>query len=422
MSDGDFRELVHESLVNYGRREVTDWAWGRFESTLTFAPSNGDDLSAIVKAVEEAEAELSSPQRIMYLAVPPTAFVPISRALASSGLVGKETKLVIEKPFGVDLESARHLNEALREVFDESQIYRIDHFLGKEGVQNVLALRFANGLFEPAWNADHLDYIQIDVPERLTIEGRGDFYERTGAFRDMVVTHLLQILGFLAMEAPGAFDARSLHKEKLAVFEAIEPLDPRRVVFGQYEGYHSEPGVAPSSRTETFVATEVFVDNARWQGMPFYLRTGKAMAESHQTVTLGFKRPPGDFFPGNPHEVARRRQNELIFELADPGGVTIAISAKRPGPRMVLQPVRCSFAPDADAASHELEAYERLLHDVMLGDPTLFNDSESIEQLWKVAAPVLEHPPEPFVYRQRSWGPEEASELIAPHRWHLPES
>jgi glucose-6-phosphate 1-dehydrogenase len=293
-----FRAIVHQALLDFGRKEVTEEAWGTFSETLSYVTSTDTDLTALVEAIATAETDLEGEERIIYLAVPPPAFIPMIEALGTSGLVTETTKLVIEKPFGSDLDSARALNRALLEVFNEAQIFRIDHFLGKEGVQNILALRFANGLFEPTWNAEHLDYVQVDVPEILTIEGRGAFYESTGAFRDMVVTHLFQLLGFLAMEAPAGFDATSLRREKLAVFQAMELLDPAHVVFGQYDGYHNEPNVAHDSAVETFVAAEIRIDNPRWRGVPFYLRTGKALAQSRSTVTLGFKQPTSSTSPG----------------------------------------------------------------------------------------------------------------------------
>lgn len=417
-----FKDLVHQALVDYGRKEVTEDAWRGFGGALSFVPSTDDDLTSLAEAVSAAEADLGTVQRVIYLAVPPPAFIPMIAALGTSDLVTKETKLVIEKPFGSDLDSARQLNAALREVFEERQIFRIDHFLGKEGVQNILALRFANGLFEPAWDDRHLDYVQIDVPEQLTIEGRGAFYEPTGAFRDMVVTHLFQLLGFLAMEAPAALDAASLHKEKQAVFEALELLDPARVVCGQYDGYRQEPDVAKDSNVETFVAAEVVIDNPRWDGVPFYLRTGKALAETRSTVTLGFKKSALELFNLSPEAMTHLQPNELVFDLADPGSVAMAFSAKKPGPQMALEPASCSFRyADSFTVANELEAYERLIHDVMVGDPTLFNDAAGIERLWEAAAPLLKAPPAPLPYARGSWGPDQASELVAPHHWHLPE-
>ena len=420
--DKGFGDLVHQALKDFGRKEVTDGAWATFGDALSFAPSSDNDLTALVEATSRAEADLGAAQRMVYLAVPPPAFIPMIEALGASHLVSRQTKLVIEKPFGSDLDSARQLNSALHEVFEESQIFRIDHFLGKEGVQNILALRFANGLFEPAWDAQHLDYVQVDAPEQLTIEGRGAFYEPTGAFRDMVVTHLFQLLGFLAMEAPAGLDAASLRSAKLRVFHAMQLLDPARVVYGQYDGYRSEPGVAADSNVETFVAAEVAIDNRRWAGVPFYLRSGKALAESRSTVTLGFKESALRLFDLSPDGTAALRPNELVFELADPGSVTVAFSAKSPGPQMALEPASCSFCyADSFTVAHELEAYERLLHDVMLDDPTLFNDAAGIERLWEVAGPLLDAPPAPVPYSQGSWGPAQAGELVAPHRWHLPD-
>jgi len=417
-----FGDVVHQALQDFGRKKVPDEVWGTFGGALSFVPSSDSDLTALVEAVARAESDLGTAQRVVYLAVPPAAFIPMIGALGACGLVTKETKLVIEKPFGSDLESARELNSALHDVFDELQIFRIDHFLGKEGIQNILALRFANGLFEPAWDTQHLDYVQIDVPEQLTIEGRGAFYESTGAFRDMVVTHLFQLLGFLAMEAPAAFDAASLHEAKQRVFHAMELLDPARVVFGQYDGYRAEPDVAADSKVETYAAVEVAIDNRRWDGVPFYLRTGKALAETRTTVTLGFKKPALQLFDVGPEATRELRPNELVFELEDPGGVTVAFSAKKPGPRMELEPASCSFRyADSFTVANELAAYERLLHDVMLGDPTLFNAAAGIERLWEVATPLLEAPPAPVSYAQGSWGPEQASGLVAPHRWHLPD-
>lgn len=417
-----FREVVHQALQDFGRKEVTDEAWATFGAALRFVLSAAGDLTALAAEVSRAEAELGAATRIVYLAVPPPAFIPMIGAIGAYNLATKQTRLVIEKPFGSDLDSARTLNAALHEVLDESQIFRIDHFLGKEGVQNILATRFANGLFEPAWNARHLDYVQIDVPEQVTIEGRGSFYEPTGAFRDMVVTHLFQLLGFLAMEAPAALDATALRREKLRVFEAMAPLEPDQTVLGQYDGYRGEPGVAPASDVETFVAAQVAVENDRWAGVPFYLRTGKALTEARSTVTLGFNRCALDFFGLSPAATAALRPNELVFELTDPGGLSVAFSAKRPGPRLALEPAALAFRyADSFNAANGLKAYERLVHDVMLGDSTLFNNAAGIERLWEVAAPLLRSPPAPLSYAQGSWGPERADDLVAPHRWHLPD-
>ena len=305
----------------------------------------------------------------------------------------------------------------MHEAFSEEQVFRIDHFLGKESVQNVLALRFANGLFEPVWNRDHIDHVQIDVPETLSIGSRAGFYEGTGALRDMVVTHLLQVLGFVAMEPPVALDAPSLLEEKLKVFRALKPLDPARVVRGQYEGYLEEDGVAPESSTETFVALEAEIDNWRWAGVPFYLRTGKRLAEGRRVITVAFKEPPLRMFGGDGFG-----PNELVFEVAEPGGISLDFLAKVPGPTLRLGEARMRFEyADSFCVAAELEAYERLIHDAMLGDRTLFTSAVGIERLWAVVAPVLESPPPVQAYPAGSWGPRAAVDLVAPRRWHLPD-
>ena len=250
--------------------------------------------------------------------------------LGESG-IAENCSLVVEKPFGHDEASAKELNATLHEVLDEESIYRIDHFLGKEAAQNILALRFANGMFEPVWNRDHVAYVQIDVPEALDIQGRAGFYEQTGAFRDMVVTHLLQILGIVALEPPSRIDAEALHLERTKLFEAIRPLDRERVVFGQYDGYRDEDGVADDSQVETFAAMEVWVDTWRWSGVPFYLRTGKSLAEGRRTVTIGFNNAPLRLFPDHTPEQCVR-PSELVFELSDDPQIRVEVQAKVPGP------------------------------------------------------------------------------------------
>jgi glucose-6-phosphate 1-dehydrogenase len=326
--------------------------------------------------------------------------------------------LVLEKPFGTDLESARRLNAALHEVFDERQIYRIDHFLGKEAVQNILALRFANGLFEPVWNYQHVCYVQIDVPEEIDIEGRADFMESTGTFRDMVATHLFQLLGFVALEPPVRLDADSLHHEVVKVLRAIRPPDPDRLVFGQYEGYRDEVGVDKSSVVETFVAIELYVDDWRWVGVPFYLRTGKALAQSRRTITLGFREPPLKMFPGDVDDTC----NELVLELTDDPRIFADVRAKVPGPELELGRGRMRIdLVEAFPGSGPLEAYERLLLDVMRGDSTLFINTQEVELIWELCDPLLVNPPTPQPYPRRSWGPEAALGIPGERGWRLPD-
>jgi glucose-6-phosphate 1-dehydrogenase len=420
-SDDDFRAMVKEAVRDHGRGEL-DEHWPDFALRLSFVGSSAEDGEDLARAVTDAEAEVDAEgERLVYLSVPPGAMLGMVEMLGRTG-IAEHCSLVVEKPFGHDAKSACELNAALHKVLDESSIYRIDHFLGKEAAQNILALRFANGMFEPIWNRDHINYIQIDVPEALDIQGRAGFYEQTGAFRDMVVTHLLQILGIVALEPPTCIDADGLHVERTKVFDAIRPLDRDRVVFGQYEGYRDEEGVAPDSRVETFAALEVWVDTWRWSGVPFYLRTGKAMAQGRRTVTIGLTDAPLRIFPHqDPGKLVR--PSELVFELSDDPEVKIEVQAKVPGPAIKLG--RAALALDVDQAFggvDGLEAYERLLHDVMLQDRLLFTRAEQIERLWEVCAPVIEQPPPPQPYPPGSWGPDVALKLPCGPGWRLPDN
>ena len=419
-SDMEFRHQIREALEEHGQSELDD-GWDEFAAKLSFVVSSAEDGEELAAAVDQAEREIGADgDRLVYLSVPPGAMQAMVEMLGRTG-IAENCSLVVEKPFGHDLESARQLNAALHQVLEEESIYRIDHFLGKEAAQNILALRFANGLLEPIWNRDHVAYVQIDVPEAIDIQGRAGFYEETGALRDMVVTHLLQILGIVALEPPSRIDAESLHIERTKVFAALRPLDPDRVVLGQYDGYRDEDGVADDSRTETFVALEVRVDSWRWSGVPFYLRTGKSLAEGRRTVTIGFTEAPLRIFPdADPED--RIRPSEVVFELSDDPKVRIELMAKVPGPTISLG--KAALTLDVDRAfegSDGLEAYERLLHDVMMDDRLLFTRSEQIERLWEVCAPVLDSPPDPLPYPKGSWGPEPALELPARPGWRLPD-
>ncbi|TFV59245.1 glucose-6-phosphate dehydrogenase [Mycobacterium sp. PS03-16] len=413
-SDDEFRDTVRAGLRD-SVDDLDEEVLSNLLQRLSFQTSDADDGSDLAAAVRAARDDLGEDARtLIYLSVPPTAMQPMI------GMLGREqltdgARVVVEKPFGTDLASARDLDAALKEVVDEEQVYRIDHFLGKEAVQNILALRFANGLLEPAWNRDHLASVQIDIPEELTIEGRGSFYESTGCFRDMISTHLCQVLGFVAMEPPVHLDATSLRNEKAKVFEAMRPLDPERVVFGQYDGYRDEEGVADDSEVETLVALEAFVDTERWQGVPFYLRTGKAMSATRRTVTLTFRTPPMGRFGGGDQPA-----NQLVLELRDSPTVAVAMLAKRPGPNLELMPVDVLLDVGAeDPEDTPLEAYERLLLDVMRGDQTLFTRSDEVDRLWQVCQPVLDAPPRVRPYPQGSWGPDEAVALPGPPGWRL---
>jgi glucose-6-phosphate 1-dehydrogenase len=326
----------------------------------------------------------------------------------------------MEKPFGDDLASAVALNDFVHETFDEAQIFRIDHFLGKEAAQNILAFRFANGLFEPIWNRNFIDHIQIDIPESLGLDQRATFYEPTGAFKDMVVTHLLQVLAFVAMETPTALEPRAISEEKNKVFRSMLPIHPTDVVRGQYAGYRGEEGVAPDSDTETFIALKVGIDNWRWAGVPFYLRTGKRMAEGMRIISIAFKEAPKTMFPAG-SGVGSQGPDHLTFDLADSSRVSLSFYGKRPGPGMRLEKLSMQFSTqETEAAGDVLEAYERLILDAMRGDHTLFTTAEGIESLWERSAPLLEDPPPVKPYAQGTWGPNAIHQLIAPRAWRLP--
>ena len=421
-SDDGFKEHARDSVAQFGTTKPTGEAWHNFEGSLSFAAASPDDASPLVSAVQAAEKEVGSdPQRLFHLAVPPIAFQSVVEMLGASGLA-QGSRVIIEKPFGTDLASAQALNESVHKVFDEPQIFRIDHFLGKESVDNILALRFANGLFEPVWNREHIKYVQIDVPEKLSIEGRAAFYEGTGAFRDMVVTHLFQVLGFVAMEPPTTLSAQALGAERQKVFDSMRPIDAHHVVRGQYSGYRSETGVPPGSDTETFVALRAEIENWRWAGVPFYLRTGKSLGQGRQVVTLGFREPTLRMFAFHGHPNSSGRQNEVNIDFGDPGSISLRFLAKVPGPEMSLGEAKMMFRyEDSFSTKNELEGYERLILDAMLGDHSLFTSAGQVERLWEISTPLLEHPPPVELYEPGSWGPPSIATLIAPHRWYLPE-
>ncbi len=382
-----------------------------FIERISFVASSDEDGSELARAVDDALGP--DARRLLYMSVPPSAMLPMVGMLGASGLANERTRIVLEKPFGHDVDSAKALNAALHEHFPEDAIFRIDHFLGKESAQDILALRFANGLFEPIWNREHLASVQIDIPEDLGLEGRGAFYEETGAFRDMVITHLSQILGFVAMETPASLDAAALRDAKAAAFADLRPFAPGDAVYGQFEGYRGEDGVARDSRTETFAAVRVELDNDRWRGVPFLLRTGKAMAENRRVVTLVLRDPAKVLVPGV------ERSDELVIELADDPRIAVELRVKRPGPELVATRAALELDVERAVGGHGLEAYERLLLDVMHGDHLLFTRADEVETLWERAAPLLTDPPEPLPYARGSWGPAAADSLAGPGGWRV---
>ena len=414
-----FRKIAREALDQFSSRKVNETDWATFAASLDYVPL-GAGAGQLRAAVERAEQSLEGEtRRVHYLSVPPNAALSAVRLLAEAGLV-EQSRIIMEKPFGIDLESAVSLNARLHEVFDESQIFRIDHFLGKEPAQNILAFRFANGLFEPIWNRNFIDHVQIDVPEKLGLGRRASFYEQTGAFRDMVVTHLFQILAFMAMEPPTALEPAPISEEKNKVFRSMVPLDPRDVVRGQYTGYREEEGVDPESDTETFIALKCAIDNWRWAGVPFFLRTGKRLAEGQRIISIAFREPPKSMFPAG-SGVGAQGPDHLTFDLADSSKMSLSFYGKRPGPGMRLDKQSLQFAMHETGLEGDvLEAYERLILDAMRGDHTLFTTAEGIERLWEVSTPLLEAPPPVRLYEPGSWGPKSVHQLVAPHAWRLP--
>ncbi|MFN8192826.1 MAG: glucose-6-phosphate dehydrogenase [Nocardioidaceae bacterium] len=412
-----FTIFARKSLDDHSH-DVTDEQWDDFSARLSWAP--GGTAENLKASVQEAEQE--NPNgflRLHYLSVPPAAAMAVVKTLGEAGLA-TDSRIIMEKPFGTDLASAKRLNDAVHTVFDEKQIFRIDHFLGKEPALNILAFRFANGLFEPVWNRNMIDHVQIDVPERLGLEQRASFYEATGAYRDMVVTHLFQIMAFTAMEAPTSLDPLAITEEKNKVFRSMLPIAPENVVRGQYDGYREEPGVAEDSETETFIALKCFVDNWRWAGVPFYLRTGKRLAEGQRIISIAFKEPPKSMFPDG-SGVGQNGPDHLTFDLADQGKMSLSFYGKRPGPGFRMDKLSMQFAIEETGwAGSVLEAYERLILDAVKGNHTLFTTAEGVERLWEVSQPLIDSPPPVRRYAVGSWGPNQIHQLIAPHAWRLP--
>jgi glucose-6-phosphate 1-dehydrogenase len=419
MSDEDFRTLAKNAIDTYGTHKLTNEQWANFAKTITYVPQSAGP-EALAAAVADAEAKLGpKARRLHYLSVPPKAARAVITMLRDADLVDR-SRVVMEKPFGTDLASAVELNDFVHETFLESQIFRIDHFLGKEAAQNILAFRFANGLFEPIWNRNFIDHIQIDIPEALGLDQRANFYESTGAYKDMVVTHLFQVMAFVVMEPPTALEPRAISEEKNKVFRSMLPVDPACVVRGQYAGYRQEAGVARDSDTETFIALKVGIDNWRWAGVPIYLRTGKRMAEGIRIISIAFKEAPRSMFPPG-SGVGSQGPDHLTFDLADNSKVSLSFYGKRPGPGMKLDKLSMQFSTqEVDTAGDVLEAYERLILDAMRGDHTLFTTAEGIESLWERSERLLREPPPAKLYQPGTWGPNAIHQLIAPNAWRLP--
>ncbi len=446
MSNQQFRGHLRKGVDKFSRRgKVSPSKWKEFASKFVFLTADFSDptaYSALAErlAAQEEEWNLKA-NHIFYQATPPETVKTIVGQLGQAGLSKdrEHARIVLEKPFGHDLASARALNQMVLKVFEESQIYRIDHYLGKETVQNILAFRFANALFEPIWDRRYIDHVQITVGEQVGVEHRGAYYEHAGALRDMVQNHLMQVLCLIAMEPPVSFDADEIRNKKLDVLRAIRPIPQDQVhrlaARGQYAAgwidgqhvpaYRDEPGVAPDSDTETFAAVKLLVDNWRWQDVPFYLRTGKRMGSRVSQACIRFRPVPHQSFP--PAVVEDWQPNGLAILIQPGEGIVLEFQAKQPGLRVRLRPVEMRFCYEDAFKVASPEAYETLLLDVALGDATLFMRADQIQAAWSVVNPILEawsgNPPPDFPnYESGTWGPEESEALIAAdgRRWLLP--
>ena len=439
MTDDEFRNRMKDGVRRFARLKIpSDHIWDRFAANLSYIagdPATPELYGLLRERLETIErAHPGPPQRLYYLATPPSLYDDITIQLGKAGLAeavaGGWTRIIIEKPFGHDLESAQELNRLVTSVFREEQVYRIDHYLGKETVQNVLALRFANGIFEPLWNRSHVAEVQITVAESIGVETRGAYYEEAGALRDMMQNHLLQLLCLIALEPPVTFDAGPVHDEKNKVMRAIRPIDPRKIdevaLRGQYgpgfaggkqvPGYRQEKGVAPDSKTETYAALRLTVDNWRWAGVPFYLRTGKRLAKRVSEIAIRFQSTPHMIFHRDP--AGGVDPNELVIRIQPDEGVALTVAAKMPGPDLKLLPVGLDFRYGEVFGAEPPEAYERLLLDALHGDSTLYARADWVEQAWSLLSPVLDAwaqdgAPSPYLYETGSWGPPEADSFIA---------
>jgi glucose-6-phosphate 1-dehydrogenase len=447
ITDEQFRGAMREAVVAYARVPFNQGTWTTFAAGLRYAqvdfdsPTGLDGLQTLLDQVDLDTGTAGN--RIYYLSIPPSGIGTVARRLAEAGMSGAPAairRLVVEKPFGRDLASGRALNEELHRSFDESQIYRIDHYLGKETVQNLLVFRFANGIFEPVWNRQYIDHVQITVAESIGVEGRGAFYEESGALRDIVQNHIMQLVALVGMEAPANFAPETMRDEKVKLLRAIRPLHPddalQRTVRGQYgpgwvdgervDGYRQERGVAPDSLRETYAALKLDIDNWRWAGTPFYLRAGKRMPRRATEIAIQFRRVPHSPFRGNvATPVARPAPggidpNLLVLRIQPDEGITLRFGAKVPGQAMRIRNVNMDFLYGSAFITQSPEAYERLLLDCMLGDATLFAREDEVEEAWRVCTAVLDawraHPPardELPNYEAGTWGPEAANDLIA---------
>jgi len=437
LDDEGLRAQLHRDLREFATRPVSDEVWADLAPRLHAVAGDPDD-PAVHRRLAARLGELEREHRtggnvLFYLATPPEAFGPIVRRLGEAGLAAEEggrwRRVVVEKPFGRDLDSARVLHAQLAAVLAERQVFRIDHYLGKETVQNILVFRFANGIFEPVWNRRYIDHVQITVAETLGMEGRGAFYDRAGAVRDVIQNHAFQLLALVAMEPPSSLAAEAVRGEKTKVLEAVRPMPPEEIlqaaVRGQYgdgdagggrvPGYRQEPGVAPGSNTETYAALKLQVENWRWAGVPFLLRSGKRLPARHTSISIQFKAAPLMLFRGE--GVSEIEPNRLDIHIQPDEAIALQVKAKRPGSSIRLAPVQLAFSYRDFGPLPPATGYERLLYDVMVGDSTLFHRADAVEAAWRVATPVLDLwaslPARDFPnYPAGSWGPAASEELM----------
>ncbi len=411
--DDEFRDHVHGALKEYGS-ELGSKDWDEFAKRIRFAGKGFtvEDPGALPEVMASARDELGeNAQLVHYIALPPSTFQDYTRALGAHDLADG-ARVVYEKPFGTSQQAFEELDKVVHEVLDEKQVYRIDHFLGKEATQNLHVLRFANGMIDGIWNAEHVAQVQIDVPETLNIDDRAEFYDSTGAVLDMLVTHLFQVAAEIAMEPPASLAAEDLQSARETVIGCFRPIDTAEVVLGQYDGYRDVEGVADDSTVDTFVAAKLWVDTDRWRGVPFLLRTGKMLGVSAQRVSLVFRKPQNSPLTDLPDDGA-----VLSFDLSGSGSIDMAMTVKEPGPDFDLSVGHLSLPLPSVPNADPLSPYSRLILDVLNGDRSLFTRPDGLAHVWEVAAPLLNDPPEVKPYAEGSMGPEGSADLASPCGW-----